>query len=368
MSALILCDHPATQIFAATQHGREQLQKVLDNSYRYTRVGNPSSPRELRLEPKTKRTQEGFRYITSAFSKVCNSLAPNLSRVITNVAGDGNNRKHSDSYYDVSTACSIFNQVVDLRFDDALSPRQLVIDESAKTIEGCLGPRTHYIENASFVDMVEPLLTSVAEAEFGGATLVGRRLFIKYLKPGVEQFGIFKEEFRRGYAFCITESGDDSIHAYGMLMRVKCGSCCLSAVGSKKGRYRQKRMGSQFSEKLRYMLQSLLYEPEFDYDAAYTTLASRTLITDASDDGMKKQLIYWVRRMKLAGLPADIAKQVLGKLFSLNSDMSRPLTDAEICAKTEYDLFLAIMDDGRKRNQRIREMVESSAFSLFFGD
>lgn len=364
MSNLTLYDVPSQQSFTPDANGRELLQKELDATFRSTRVTQPGSVRDLRLETRTRRTQAGFRYISSALFRVCRVAAPGLSNVVTNLAAGGRGPEHTAEACSLPTACAVFNQVVDLRFGGVLSTCQLVVDEERKTVEGFLGPKTHYLENVAFVELAEDVLQDTAAATFAGATLVGRRLFIRYLRPEriMTPVGIY----RSGYAFCLTESGDDAIKAYTLYQREECGSACLEVTSVRT--QRQKRTGSRFLEKLKQLLTTLLRQEPRAFDDEVQNLMGTRVFTNTDHRIVKREIAAWHRKMRLAGTPHDVAHRAMDRLLERDRVTGDPMTESRLAAKTAYDLFLILTEEGRIRGQRVRELVERAAFKVFFGD
>jgi len=361
---MLLYDTLANRVFEGSVAGREKLQIRLDESCRDTNCVVPSSVADVRLSPRTKRTMSGLRYTSAALFAVCRICAPGLSNVVTNLAGDARPNEKQRDLFSVETACNVFNQVVDLRFGSLLSQCNFVIDERQKTIEGVLGPKTHYLDSATFVGLAESLLLDATEAQFAGATLVGRRLFLRYLLP--ERIATEDGPFQHGYAFFVSEAGDDSIRAYRLYAREAGGMFLQTPVI---GRQRQKRTGSKFADRLRQLLVSVLRVDCADLPGTVSRLRSSLLFSNPEDDRLNRRVVLaWKRRLKLAGVPADIAEGVAVSPFGYENLMATPLTASQLAEKTEYDLFRATILAAEPRGQRVCEIVERAAFNMFFED
>lgn len=359
-----LFDPPLFKVFSGDPMGRKDLDKSLSAMFRSTRVMNPGSPTEVRLSPTTRKTQNGFRYTSSALQRVCRALAPGLSNLVTNVAGPTRHDGGQREIYSTAAACQVFNQLVDLRFATVLTKSQLVIDEERKTIEGMLGPKTHYLENGSLLELVESALEDCCGAVFAGATLAGRRMFVKYLQP--EPIETPYGEYRRGYAICATESGDDSIRAYLTYQHMDTGYCCLEVpVG---GSYRQRRTGSKFMEQIKRMLVKLTQAKSKDLSLALMELEGRKLFTSTEYKAVRAVLSRWTRALKLAGMPSDIAKGAAKSVAKLEVDTVRPVNRQNLLDVTEHDFFKAAMAASQNRGQRVLEVSERAVFNVFLGD
>lgn len=360
-------DVPQSLSFEGDEPGRLDLQRTLDLMYRVTRAAPPGSARDIRLDPRTRRTQAGARYVSSALFRVCRVLAPGLSSTLVSLTGPEQADTDARERFSTATACQVFNQIVDLRFSGLLSQSQLIVDENRNTIEGLLGPKTHYFENTAFLELVEGLVQSTCEAQFAGATLVGRRLFVRYLIP--EPVVTVMGAYRRGYAFCATEAGDDAIRGYLMYQRQDCGSCCLEAPRS--GALRQRRTGTKFLDKIKRLLARLLTAEHRPFDRSVGDLLSRPVFRTVDERSIVRTLAFWRRRFKLAGMPADIATNIVTRLLGRegSKEDSGPVVSlSELAEITEYDMFLIAMDESRRRGQRLRELSERATFSVFFGD
>lgn len=363
----MLYDHPATQLFSPDELGREQLQDAMHMSLRDTLVANPASVRDLRLDPRTSRTQTGRRYLAPALLRVCRVAAPGLSRVLLNVAGDARPQDAALDLFSVPTACAIFNQIVDLRFGSLLSNYQLVTDEARQRVEGFLGPKTHYLENSTFMDLAEPAVLEQPGVRFYGATLVGRRLCVRYLSTQRTRTPL--GELQEGFMFVVTEAGDDAVRAYRMY--------CFTAPHRTPGyflmtapttRHHQKRTGNRFEQRLRALLTGVLRGGMPELPERLTALQELPLFAETSERGHKRSVSRILRRLKLAGMPADIAQQVLGRVLGHDNSAGVPMTETALRQLTDFDLFLSALQAGAERNAQVREVVECATFSAFFGE
>lgn len=358
---MLLFDLPDAKTFGPGLGNRATLRDWLEESYRNTNVCVPASVRDVRLDVKTLRTQAGYRYSAAAFRRICRLLAPGLSKVVLNVLGEGAERDKLREIFSRESACHLFNEVADLRFDGLVSGHQMLLDSKRQRIEGFLGPKTHYLENSSFLDLVETIITDCADVAFAGADITGRRLFIRYLNP--KRIPTVQGNWLQGYAFCIDEAGDDAIRAYLYYQRVECGSGCLQPRANRQ-RQRQRRTGSKFAARLKQLLAGVLRAEPLDLATVFQELASRKLFHEGTEGALRHIQRQWVQVLRLAGIPADIADGVAGMPFMATSLFGQR-TLPEVLRCTEYDLFYALIADASGRNQRLRELLERAAFSVF---
>lgn len=358
---MLLYDTLDTLSFEDSAHGREELQAVLDEHRTATNCISPSRVQDVRLDPRTQRTQSGLRYTSTALFSVCRICCPGLSNVVGNLSGDARPGEKFRDLFSVETACGIFNQVVDLRFGTLLSQCSFVVDEHVKRIEGVLGPRTHHLENAMFVELMESLLLDTTQCEFAGASLVGRRLFLRYLDP--EPIQTEDGPYQHGYAFFSSEAGDDSIRGYRLYARGS-GGMFLQVP---RVRQRQKRTGAKFSDRLKALLAGVLRIEPAEIARIVSQMRSTPVFANPDDDrSNRRAAASWRRRFKLAGIPSDIAEGVAVCPFGYESPMAAPISVGQLAEKTEHDLFVATITDAASRGQRVREIVERAAFSVFF--
>jgi hypothetical protein len=365
MTSMLLYDTLAAAKFEPGEAGRNALQVFLDDCFKNTLVTSPNSVSDIRLNPRTKKTLTDRRYTSTALFAVCRVCAPGLSGVVTHLAGDARPNDRRRDLFSVETACNVFNQVVDLRFGSMLSQCRLVVDERYNRIDGVLGPRTHYLENSTFVELVESILVDAADVTFAGATAIGRKLFLRYHEPDV--ITTLDGPYRRGFAFFVSEAGDDSIRPYRLYERVADGGTCLQVPSIR--RSRQKRTGSKFAAKLRQMLVSVLQSEPCDIAAEIEAMHDSHVFTDDfSSEGVQSVVRSWRRRLRLGGVPSDIADGIASSPFGYDNSEASPLSDTVLASKTEYDLFRAAIADATTRGQRVRELVERAAFSVFIQD
>lgn len=357
-----LYEPPNSVEFSPDAKGRALLQTHLDRLLRDTNIATPESVRAIRLDARTLSTQMGFRYSAYAFSRVCRIMAPGLSKVVQNISGEARPTDLSADLFSRPAACNVFNEIANLRFNSLLSNYQMVLDVKARRIEGFLGPKTHYLEVSSFLELAESIIVDTGDGvEFAGASLVGRRLFIRYLKT--EEIDTHDGVYRQGYAFCIDEAGDDAIRAYLLYRREECGSSCLQAPA--KFRQRQRRTGSRFAIKLRQLLAGVLRPEPLDIEAAISELSYRTLFDEQDENYILHVRKKWIQIFRLSNVPADTAEAVVHSIFMPKASLGSALSTAQVMQKTEYDLFQALTLYAKDRGQRMRELLESVAFQVF---
>jgi len=362
MAAVTLCDMPNVWDFPEGKAGRENLAEELARMNGNTQVTSPESIRSVRLEPRTLATASGLRYSSYAFTRVCKLLAPGLSKVVQNIAGDARPTDTSAEFFSRTSACNIFNEVAALRFGPLLSNYQMVVDAKARRIDGFLGPKTHYLEASSFMELVESIICDAADdVEFAGASLVGRRLFLRYLKS--EDIATVDGPYRQGYAFCIDEAGDDAIRAYLLYQRMTDGSACLQAPS--RFRQRQRRTGSRFTIKLRQLLVGVLRPDPLDIADSLAELADTMLFDEPDEMYLAQERRRWIQTLRMANVPAEIAEATVGSLFLPRTELGRAPHVSEILERTELDLFKSLIGYASGRSQRLRELLESVAFQVF---
>jgi hypothetical protein len=363
--ALTLFDSPTSHEFAGTDQGLHDLQLVVDEHMRTTLVSQPNKAEELKLRAADCKTvSEGRRYMTGAFGRVCRNVSPGLSPVVLHMAGVKRRNGEGPEMYSMEAACRVFNQVLDLRFEGSLSSSQMVIDEHSKTIVGLMGPKGIFLENSNFLAIACDMVAGV-DAEFAGGSLAGRRMFLRFICPN-NRIRTRLGDFFPGFAFVSTEAGDDAIRAYRLYQHAETGQTCLEVPRVK--RQKQRRVGSKFAEQLKQVFTGILAAEPIEFGALVEDVASRRVFDSVEYVDVKRTMARWQKRLKLDSVPADIAQAVVASLLFYDQVVPAQRSDGELRSMTQYELYKSLTTAALVRPQRMREMLERAAFSVFFED
>lgn len=360
-----LYDAPPSYDFPPTKVGLADLRETTERHMRYTLVSQPNGVGELKLLPDNCRTVAvGRRYTTGAFGRVCRAASPGLSPVVLHMAGLKRRLGMDPEQYSMGAACKVFNDVIDFYFESQLSTTQLVIDERSKTIVGAMGPKGIFFENANFLELAIDMVSST-DAEFGGGSLAGRRMFLRFICPA-DVIKTKLGEFYPGYAFCSTEAGDDAIRAYRLYQHVATGHSCLEVPRIK--RQKQRRVGSKFAQQLKQVFVGIMAAEPIDFGNMVERLATKRVFDSFDYSDVRRTVGRWQKRLKLDSVPADIAQSVVASLLYYDQIIPATRSDSELATMTQYDIYRALTAAAHMRPQRMREMLERAAFSVFFED
>ena len=360
--ALTLYDLPKLREFEAGAEGSQEMMSTLSEIAASTQASSPSSPRDLCLDYIQCRTQKGFRYTSEGFSRICKATAPALSKVVEHIAGSsrqlGKIGEHHDAF-SFQDACQIFNIAINRRYQDWLVRFRVVFNMRLMSIDGVIGPSTHFVTNADFMSLATSVLPG--DVEFAGASLAGRRLVARYLTPHklVTPVGFM----RSGFAFTVAEAGDDAIRAYRLYQGD--GGAVLETVAQP-----LKRAGKskKFKERLRELLQKTIGSRPFGMTRRMNELAKSRLFPDVSSTTVDRAITHWRRTLKLAHVPPNIADRVTTRMTADDDPSVSRFTDDQLRAKSELDLLSALMAESLRSSQRVRELLERAAFTVFLGD
>lgn len=355
---LTLSDTPAAYTFDG-EHGRTAFVSQLEANLAHTVVGPPQSPRDIRLDPNTCRTQSGMRYVNTALTKMCRFAAPGLSQLMSHVAAARPVTARESDTFSPRTACAVFNEVVDLRFQQ-LGHCQLVANHSTRVIEGVLGPRTVHLDHLTLYELAHNVFSN-AGGEFALARMSGRRLYLLY--QTAQPIAIADHEYRLGFVLVANEAGDDAVacyhyyghvDGYGFLQRPPATS-------------RRRRVGNKLRDRLQAMFGAVVQAPPPDVADAIAAATSRTLFSSPDRDHVRKVQRRWARRMRLVNVPSEIAADIAAHL-PLNANGVGWLRDAALLERTEYDVMVALMRAGAQRGARVQEILQRAATKIFYED
>jgi hypothetical protein len=354
-----LSDTPTAHTFDGVA-GRATLVAQLEANLAHTVVAAPQTPRDIRLDPNTCRTQSGMRYINTALTKMCRFAAPGLSQLLSHVAAARSVTVREDDAFSHRTACAVFNEVIDLRFQQ-LGHCQLVSNHGARIIEGVLGPRTVHLDHLTLFELADSVFTD-AGGVFSVARMSGRRLYLLY--QTLQAVAVGRHVYRLGYVLVANEAGDDAIacyHHYGH----PDGYGFLRRPPASPGRKR--RVGNQLRDRIQAMFASAVQPAEQGCTDAISAAAGRPLFTSTDRAHIDRTLRLWVRRMRLVGVPAGVAEDITARL-PLNPNGVGWLSSDALLARTEYDIMVLLMQAGAERSARVQEVLQRAAAKLFSED
>jgi hypothetical protein len=351
----------------------EWLRGVDDN----TLVRPPASADEVILN-KDGRTADGnHRYTVNSFDTVCRALAPGLSSLVPNLAGENQRARRKKEFCSFEDALLVFNTLVATRFDAELIQCQFVFNEREKIIEGVLGPKTKYLDNSLFFQLVDETLVSAfgTDVEFYEAHLAGRRMLLRYCRkePLCEVRPADGHSFHaihRGYHFSNSESGDASVRAAPLYVEPVSGASCLGSFS--KSKTRMIHAGREFHSRLNSLLSAAVMTGGADsaVSRAVQVAATRELqLPLPAHERFEEHVLELVENISGYGtITNNLAQKIVSHAvyvgaFPTEDNQYRALRDSQITRRTKYDLYRAITTEAIKLPIRQRESVEQAAYA-----
>lgn len=335
------------------------------------------SSHELQLEYTGRTRKDQYRYSELAFHQIAKILAPGLSRTVLSLAGSYRGPDEPREHFNFHTAVDVFNKVVELRYPTTMAQRRLVISKKSNTIEGVLGPKTQFLDNGELSNLVSDAVRGARDSvNFHSATLAGRQLVLRYLHadPLITIPGEQEDLLYSGYHFANTETGDSSVRGGRLIYRSLTDSAALRLV-SGGGSGRLSHTGKGFMGRLRSLVGHVLQDDaEVRPKTAIARLKSRKLNLPANNPTQLAARISRIQsRLVRRGLNNNVAERVVRRAayvgsYTLDYEKAvREVRRAEICERTEFDLYNALGVEGSQLGIRFRELLETTAFDLFIG-
>ena len=320
---------PQKNAFDCAMAMERSLRKVDEGTVIYP----PAHPEDLMLQPDGRTKRHGKRYTSSAFLSVAKAIAPGLSLLIPNIAGITGRPDSRNEKYSSNEAIRIFNAIIDLRYDEDLSMCQLVVNENDDYIEGLLGPKTQYLENFTFFQMIQDMLGETAETEFREGVVAGRQMMLRYAHkdPLVTMPGDEPDTFHYGYHFANSESGDMSVRAAPLIYRPYDGTASLVRFNESG---RQFHTGRDFTSKLSALVSTVVTaRPKTDkITSLLEELPSQPLELDPEEPGMLKTqmdaLALQLRQISKS-ITTNVARNIIKRAVYIGSYGADPDEDVE---------------------------------------
>lgn len=360
---------------------KKRLDKRLREVDDKTLVRPPVSYAEVALDDTGRTLEGGYRYTVNSFDAVSRSLAPGLSTLVPNLAGENHRSRRKKEHHSFADALLVFNTVAAARFEAELVQCQFVFNEGEKLIEGVLGPKTKYLDNSLFFQLVDETLLSTFgnEVKFYRAHLAGRRLLLRYcneaLLCNVASGNGQTHSIHRGYHFSNSESGDASVRAAPLYVDPETGFGCLGRFA--KAKTRMIHAGREFRTRLNSLLSAAVVSSGNDSDivTGLQVLQSRglDLPVPAHEDFDDKLVALAEAVARYGTITNSFAQKIVSHAvytgaFPTSDSQYRALRDSQITKRTEYDVYCAVIAEATKLPIRQRESAEQAAYDYLLDD
>tara|TARA_B100000700_G_scaffold304883_1_gene378029 strand:+ start:266 stop:1405 length:1140 start_codon:yes stop_codon:yes gene_type:complete len=346
-----------------------------------TLVRPPASKEEVLLGDDGRTVEGSYRYTINSFDAVCRYLAPGLSALVPNLSGETQRSRRKAEFQSFDDALVVFNTVASVRFEAEVAQSQFVFNEREKIIEGVLGPKTKYLDNSLFFQLVDDTIVSTFgnEVDFYGAYLAGRRMLLRYArKDPLATVGPKHDRtdvIHRGYHFSNSESGDASVRAAPLYVNKEDGSACLGSFS--KSKTRMIHAGREFRARLNNLL-SAAVAADNDDDAVKRglTLCQGTSLSLPSTshvdfDGKVEGLVEIVS--KYGTITNSLAQNIVALAvytgaFPSDDAQYKSIRDSHITQRDEYDVYKSITKVAKTLPIKQRESIEQAAFEYLLDD
>lgn len=324
---------------------------------------------ELQLLPDGCTVRSSNRYTSIGLARLSGVLSYGLWPLISEIGGTASYMEGGSPATDLQVAINIFNSVLSMRFSRVRNMR-LLVNQGDRLIDGLIGARHAMAESALlYAEIVDVMKTARYPSVFQAAIVVGRRMSAWYRsKDPAFSVKINGEEqpFWVGSYFCNGDATQKSLKATTTLFN-RFGGCL--AKFDRQGR--EIHLGRNFFQRASRM---------FDYVAQkelpvnrYRESIGRLVDTSLGMTGSVEERDQRIEAIaaKLSPLSARLAVDIVRQAVNVGSDNEpRPeatLTKLVFSARSQYDLFCALLRTARTTGMERRETIERVAYDLMMG-
>ena len=324
-------------------------------------------PSQLQLTSQGRTIAEGWRLTRPAMSQLCNWLCPGLFRVLVSLIEDSPRgpTEPGKPPAEISQAVQVWNGLVLCRFDRLLR-RVLVVNRSAGTIYGALGPQHVQLPNLQFYETITELAAEYG-LQFKGAAMVGPRLTLWWQRPETHSV-----RWSRGDWGCHTGAYVANSEVDGIAVRA------LPAIYTPLGVVlggRLRHAGRKFKMRVGRLCSRAMQPAESPHPvltAAGAVLSeSLGFVAGMSADQRDARTRVLSRQLLAAGLPLIVCRDIVqdalmrGVRRTPLEDLASP--DRIYPARTTADVLAAILRQARKLDLVRRERMEQVGHRILAG-
>jgi len=343
----------------------EKLAQKLLEIDEATGVEPITSLRMVQMDQYGKTLWGGYRMTVTAFNAVTTAAAPGLGKLIPNLVGMNRRADQPREYFSFEKGVSIYNKVVDLRFDE-LTNKRFVLNRRDRLVEGVLGPKYKYLDNSTYFQLAQDVVSgSSLPVQFSGARLAGRQLSLRF-KQSEPIFSVGDDPYFAGFHFSNTEMGGSAIKAGVTLERKQTGFSCFLEVG------RVPHKGKDFKPRLKHLLAKVLDRAEHlnKVEKYARQLKGVRLGLGVREEDRKQRMSELTEQFKRRGMRHALAQRIVRSAMLQGSDDKDPstrLSKAILAKRTAYDLFNAAIREASSLPLELQEQAEGIAYELISG-
>lgn len=335
----------------------------------HTEIVPISDEAQLTLKANGRICDNNYRFNQISFLAVCQAISGGLSRVFGEISGEAPSKFVAADDCSIPAAVSIYNTALRVRFD-TLRERSLILDHSARAVDGFIGLNHKLLENTAFFTLLaERTAGKSFPAVFHRAELRGRELLIYYINPETRRNDIHEDPehtFATGWYFCNREDSGNAIRAIPCLF-TRFGPALLP---ERRG-YRLVHVGSDLLGKTATMVERAL-NYSFDLGELQKRVARlrEQKLGFAVDGATRAEACNkWGALLMQRGAPKNAAAAILKNTFEVGADSAprNPLdvfTEKAMTDRSVYDLFCSTCRYARQQPTVIREKLQELAAEL----
>lgn len=359
------------QIVALSFSARQEAEclEFLQKRSAATELITLSDEAQLRLSADGRLIETGYRFNLLGFFSVCRAISGGLSRVFGEISGLTPSKLISSDSCSVPAAVGIYNTALRVRFE-LLRERTMLVDHSARAIDGFLGLNHRFLDNAIFL---ETILAAMREqqptAVFHRAELVGRELRVYILDTATRRTDIYTNPahtFATGWYFCNREDSGNAMKALPCLF-TKFGV----AVDEQNNRRRLIHTGADLIGRATDLIRSMYYK-KIDLDKIRDrVIALNGQSLGFGEDGAEFSSVVkkWASYLVRFGVPREMAAVIAKNAGTVGKDLEPrdPLdvfTKKVLTERTGYDLVCAALRYARGMPSNHREKIQSVGMML----
>ncbi len=348
----------------------DELAAYLARRDRATRLLPIEQLATLAMNPDGTTQQGGYRYTVAGFQQLAQVLAPGLSTLVPELAGCFRRANAAQEFFDLTAAISLFNSVLTLRFE-LLQQKRLICNDQTKVLEGLAGSAHQCFDNqAVYRQATAAMQAAAVPTQFFGGEVVGRRLSLWYRSQApLCRITQARQEypFWTGYYFCNGEATGTSLRGT-LAIYNRWGSCLERFQPGFRvmhaGRFFERRSEQLFQTVVGRTQDVRVLRPHLE------DLLRRNLKLTGDEDARLQQQGRLTRILaRRREIPQLVAADIVRKAMYVGQD-KQPRTAQEmadpqlLAARTEYDLFCALLRQSRKLGPSRREHLEHVAYDL----
>lgn len=359
------------QIVALSFSARQETEclEFLQKRSAATELITLSDEAQLRLAADGRLIETGYRFNLLGFFSVCRAISSGLSRVFGEISGLTPSKLAANESCSIPAAVGIYNTSLRIRFE-LLRERSILVDHSARSVDGFLGLNHKFLDNAIFL---ETILAAMREqqptAVFHRAELVGRELRVYILDAATRRSDIYTNPahtFATGWYFCNREDSGNAVKALPCLF-TKFGV----AIDEQNNRRRVIHAGADLIGRATDLVRAT-YAKKTDLDKIrerVIALSGQSL--GFGEEGAEFSAIVkkWTNYLVRFGVPREMAAVIAKNAGTVGKDLEPrdPLdifTKKVLTERTGYDLVCATLRYARTLPSNHREKIQSVGMTL----